>query len=217
MRSRDAAGQRVAALVRESAGWLLLARLFECPTERWRREVTALAGEIDDPALQAAARATLDAATEGQYHSVFGPGGPASAREVGYHDGLELGSLMSELTGYYHAFGYPVVEGEPPDHVAVEIGFLAYLRLKEAYAVASGQEERAAVARDAAARFRVDHLARFAAPMAGLLAQSGLDHLAQASVLLATRIGEPPRRPLLPVIPADLLTEDDSDFPCGNS
>jgi len=53
MRSRDAAGQRVAALVRESAGWLLLARLFECPTERWRREVTALAGEFDDPALQA--------------------------------------------------------------------------------------------------------------------------------------------------------------------
>ena len=101
MRSRDAAGQRVAALVRESAGWLLLARLFECPTERWRREVTALAGEIDDPALQAAARATLDAATEGQYHSVFGPGGPASAQEAVFSVTFSFFGLVCSFHGLF--------------------------------------------------------------------------------------------------------------------
>lgn len=203
---------RVHDLLRDAARWRLLGRLFDCPTEAWRRDIATLAREVGDAGLGAAAEAALAAATEGKYHSVFGPGGPAPAREVSYHDTLELGSLMSELAGYYDAFGYHPATSEPPDHVAVEVGFVAYLRFKEAYAVAAGDAEHAATTAMAADRFRTDHLAIVAAPLAAALADSDLDYLVQASGLLASRAGDPPRRTRLPVLQE--LDDNGSVFPC---
>ena len=201
-------------LLREAAWWRLLGRLFECPGTEWRRDVEALAREVDDDALREAAESALGGATEGQYHSVFGPGGPAPPREVSYHDTLELGSLMSELAGYYDAFHYHPSTSEAPDHVPVEIGFIAYLRLKEAYAVAAGEGEHAATTAHAAERFRVDHLAMLAAPLAAVLANSDLDYLVQVSALLAARAGDRPRRALLPVLRNGAEDDRGSDFPC---
>ena len=210
--SRMRVEPHVLDLLRDAARWRLLGRLFERPSEEWRRDVATLAGEIDDVELRAAADAALVTATEGHYHSVCGPGGPAPPREVSYHDTLELGSLMSELAGYYNAFGYHPATGEAPDHAAVEVGFVAYLRLKEAYAVAAGNAEHAATTAHAVERFRADHLAVFAAPLAAVLAHSGIDYLVQASGLLAARAGDPPPRTRLPVI----HDPDDSGsvFPC---
>lgn len=204
---------RVHDLLRDAARWRLLGRLFECPGDGWRRDVAALAGEVDDAELRAVAEAALVTATEGQYHSVFGPGGPAPPREVSYHDTLELGSLMSELAGYYDAFGYHPATSEAPDHVAVEVGFVAYLRFKEAYAVAIGDAEHTATTVKAAAQFRADHVAMYAAPLAAILADSGIDHLAQASRLLAACAGDRPRCTRLPVFqqPVD---DNGSEFPC---
>jgi nitrate reductase assembly molybdenum cofactor insertion protein NarJ len=191
---------QVLGLLREAARWRLLGRLFECPTPAWRHDVARLAREVDDSDLVAAAGAALVTATEGQYHSVFGPGGPAPPREVSYHDTIELGSLMSKLTGCYAAFGYHPPAGEPPDHVAVEADFLAYLHLKEAYAVASGDADHAAVTAQAAARFRRDHLAVLAGPLASALAQSDIPYLIRASAMLTARAGQPPARTRLPVM-----------------
>ena len=205
---------RVHGLLREAAWWRLLGRLFECPGPEWRHDVAALAREVDDDALREAAASALDGATEGQYHSVFGPGGPAPPREVSYHDTLELGSLMSKLAGYFDAFQYHPSTSEAPDHVAVEIGFIAYLRLKEAYAVAAGQHEHAATTAQAAEQFRVDHLAMLAAPLAAVLADSDLDYLAGASALLVSRAGDRPRRTLLPVLQDGVEDDGGSDFPC---
>lgn len=200
-------------LLRDAAWWRLLGRLFECPDDEWRRDIAMLAAEVDDAALRAAAEAALVTATEGQYHSVFGPGGPAPPREVSYHDTLELGSLMSELAGYYDGFGYHPTTREAPDHVAVEAGFLAYLRFKEAYAVASGDAEHTATTAHAAERFRVDHLAMYAVPLAAVLADSEIDYLVQAGGLLASRAGDPPRRTRLPVIQST-VDNGGSEFPC---
>ena len=210
---------RVAGLLREAAWWRLLGRLFECPGPDWRRDIAALAREVDDDALRAAAVSALEGATEGQYHSVFGPGGPAPPREASYHDTLELGSLMSELAGYYDAFDYHPSTGEAPDHVAVEIGFVAYLRLKEAYAVATGELDHAGTTAQAAERFRVDHLAMLASPLAAVLAGSdlaaaNLDYLVKTSALVAARAGARPRRTLLPVLRNDVADEGGSEFPC---
>lgn len=207
---------RVRDLLRDAAWWRLLGRLFDCPSEEWRRDVATLAGEVDDTDLCRAAEAALVTATEGRYHSVFGPGGPAPPREVSYHDTLELGSLMSELAGYYEAFGYHPATPEAPDHLAVEVGFIAYLRFKEAYAMAAGDNERASTATQAAARFLTDHLAMLAAPLASVLADSEIDYLIQASRLLTSRAGERPSRTLLPVIqqPVD---QDGSEFRCCDS
>jgi nitrate reductase assembly molybdenum cofactor insertion protein NarJ len=205
----------VRELLREAARWHLLARLFECPSKSWCQQVGQLANEVDDADLKEAAAAALVNASEGDYHSVFGPGGPAPPREVSYRDSLELGSLMSEVTGAYAAFGYAPVTTEAPDHVAVEAGFIAYLHFKEAYAVASGDTERAQVTRQAMEQFRSQHVAVIGAPLAAVLGDSEIDYLARASQLLARRAGRPPARTRLPVIQTPADEEGGSEFLCG--
>ena len=204
---------RVPELLREAAWWRLLARLFECPDHAWRADVGALAREHSDADLVGAARSAVESASEGLYHSVFGPGGPAPPREVSYHESLELGSLMSELAAYYEAFGYRPSTNETPDHVSVEAGFVSYLRVKEAYALMAGDGQRAAITTEAASCFLTDHVTKVAAPLARLLASTGIDYLARASRLLSARAGPPPRRGRLPVI-VEPKGEDGSEFGC---
>jgi nitrate reductase assembly molybdenum cofactor insertion protein NarJ len=203
----------VRSLLREAARWRLLGRLFECPSDEWRHDVMPLAKEADDAGLQAAAEQAGLTATEGQYHSVFGPGGPAPPREASYHDSVELGSLMSELAGYYDAFGYRPATSEAPDHLAVELGFVAYLRFNEAYARAVGDADRAAITAQASDRFRADHLSKFTAPLADVLSDSGIEYLAQASRVLVEYVGHRPQRTRLPVV-VDPVDDTGTEFPC---
>ncbi len=205
---------RVTALLQEAADWRLLGRLLECPTPEWRDDIEQLSREVSAGPLQETARAAL-AASEGLYHSVFGPGGPAPPREVSYHASVELGSLMSAIEGDYAAFAYHGAINEPADHIAVETGFIAYLRLKEAYARASGDDDAAGIAGRVAARFMAEHLAVIAHPLAALLADSGIDYLATASSLLAARAGPKPRSRQLPVIQPDVEAADgEGEFAC---
>lgn len=209
----DAGEYVMRELLLDAARWRLLGLLLECPREAWRREVATLAAEVDDPELRAAAEAALATASEGTYHSVFGPGGPAPPREVSYHETLELGSLMSELTGYYTSFGYHPLTLEPPDHVAVEAGFVSYLRFKEAYALTGGDGEHAAMAAQASQTFREDHLALIARPLAALLADSDIPYLVKASAVLSARAGKPAARSRLPVI--QTTDEQDGESCCS--
>lgn len=212
----DAEGDAlVLDLLRDAAEWRLLGRLFECPTPAWRAEVAAISREVPATPITRAATNARRQANEGLYHSAFGPGGPAPPREVSYHRSLELGSLMSAIEADYAAFGYAPAISEPPDHVAVEVGFVAYLRLKEAYALAMGDAEAAAITRRVAARFTTEHLAVVAAPLAALLEQSGVRYLSDASHLLVERVGPSPSRKELPVIQPDGFDEDDEGgFAC---
>jgi len=207
---------RIRKLLREAAAWRLLGRLFECPNEPWRVEIDALARELGDEDLRTAVAVAGDVATEGQYHSLFGPGGPASPREATYHDTLELGSLMSELAGYYEAFAYAPLLEESPDHVAVEIGFIAYLKLKQAYALADGDEDRANISARAATQFAADHLAMMAATLANVLSESHLEYLAHASRVLAARVGPRPHSGRLPMLQMAPVDEDaGGEFECA--
>jgi nitrate reductase assembly molybdenum cofactor insertion protein NarJ len=207
----------LAELLHEAAEWRLLGLLFECPAPGWRDEIERLAREVPNESLRAAAAAVDEVATEGQYHSVFGPGGPAPPREATYRDTLELGSLLSELSLYYAAFGYAPYLQEPPDHVAIEIGFVAYLKLKEAYAHADGNEEHASLAARATAQFLSDHLALIASPLSETLGASHLEYLAQASRILAARVGPAPRSVRLPILRADPDDEGGDEFACATS
>ena len=139
--------------------------------------LTALASEISDPVLKEAAEAAQSEASEGLYNSLFGPGGPASPREVSYYRSVELGRLMSELTGYYEAFGYHPSSAEACDHVAVEAGFIGYLRLKEAYALACGSSDQAAITAEAAQSFIDTHLSSIAEPLGAALSGTGVRYL----------------------------------------
>jgi TorA maturation chaperone TorD len=200
-------------LLREAATWRVLARFFECPDAHWRADITLLARELNVPEVSDAASAIDDAATPGLYYALFGPGGPAPPREASYHESLELGSVVSDLAGYYEAFAYAPANDEPLDHVATEINFVSYLKFKEAYARARGDAPRARLARRAAAQFITDHLSRIAAPLAKLLASSSVPYLARASTVLAARVGPRPTPVLLPM--ASPIEDDQGDLTCG--
>jgi nitrate reductase assembly molybdenum cofactor insertion protein NarJ len=177
--------------------------------------VTALMKEVDDAQLQSASHDALEEAGEGLFHHTFGPGGPAPAREATYHQTVQLGYLMSELQAYYNAFAFQPVTAEAPDHVSVEAGFIAYLKMKEAYALASQDEERAATTLESAQRFIEDHLTNLAQPLAERLEGSGIGYLVTASAALLRRVGPPRVAPsLLPILQDE---PQEHGFTCGGS
>ena len=200
--------------LQEAAEWRMLSLLFECPSPEWRRQVAELAAEIQDASLRAAAEQALAEAAEGGYHSLLGPGGPAPAREVSYHDTIQLGYLISELTSYYAAFSYQPLTVEALDHVSVEAGFIGYLRLKEAFALANSDAVHAAIAADAARGFVDDHLSHIAQPLAGSLSNSGVPYLAMAGEALLERVGGSRTLPVIPVLAPEACCVD-STFDCG--
>ncbi len=192
---------RLRGVTKEAAEWRLLSLLFSCPEGDWRKHVKALMREVSDPGLKSAARHALKEAGEGLFHHTFGPGGPAPAREASYHHTVQLGYLMSDLEAYYNAFAFTPATAEPADHVSVETAFVAYLRLKQAYALSCGDEERAAVTAESADRFLQEHLANIAQDLATRLDESGIPYLAKAGESLMRRVGPPPRTAsVLPIL-----------------
>ena len=205
-------------LIREAAEWRLISLLFECPNIEWQKQVNDLAREITDARLKKAARFARDEATEGTYHSIFGPGGPAPPREVTYRSWVQPGYLLSELSAFYKAFSYESKTEEVFDHISVETGFIAYLRLKQAYALLSFNDEQAKVTARAAKTFVSDHLSKSAEQLKKSLAFSGVNYLALASAALLKRVGKDKdkdkrSRAILPVMSS--VVED--DFECADA
>lgn len=201
-------------LLREAAAWRLLGLLLECPNDNWRAQTQALAHEIDDVELQHAAASAQLEASEGLYHSIFGPGGPAPPREVSYRDWTQPGYLLAELSEYYRAFGWQPALLEAPDHVAVEAGFVSYLCLKEAYALACADEEHAAMTAATAQQFITEHLQTLGEPLAKSLEHSGVPYLALAGASLLRRVGLRPAQPTLAALPV-LNESEENAFACG--
>ncbi len=211
--TNDVLGEREIRLSQEAAEWRLLSLLFECPTPQWRAQVGALVREVGDRDLKSAARRAVEEASEGLFHHTFGPGGPAPPREATYHQTVQLGYLMAELQAYYNAFAFQPVTSEPPDHVSVETAFIAYLKMKEAYALTCGNEQQAATAAESAQRFLEEHLANIAQPFANHLEGSGIPYLAEAGRALLRRVGPPPK----PASPLPILQEEqlEGELACG--
>ena len=204
MTNIDMADERALRLLGEAAQWRLIGMLLACPQGDWQPQIAALAAEATDEQLKRAAAAMADEASEGLYHTTFGPGGPAAPREVSHREYVVPGPSLSDVVAFYSAFAFCPSTDEPPDHVAVEADFIAYLRLKEAYAVTRGDSEQAGMAADAARSFLEDHLSSIAEPLAQSLAASGITYLQLAAEALLSRVG-PPRytvaaEPSLPML-----------------
>lgn len=176
-------------LLSDSAAWRLISLLLSTPRENWRSHLLSLAAEVHDETLQEAVQVAQQESDQGMYDSTFGPGGPASPREVSYRPASLSSEFLAELAGHYEAFGYVSPYEEPADHVAVETDFVAYLKLKEAFAVSRGEAEHAATTREAAERLIAEHVAYVAGPLAEKLATSGIQYLALASAALLERTG----------------------------
>ncbi len=204
---------RVNQLISEAAEWRMISLLFECPVGEWHRDVEGLAGEVADPDLRKAAEWARSQAGEGLYHAIFGPGGPAPAREISYRDWVQPGYLLSELSAYYQAFAYSPKTGEVPDHVAVEAGFVAYLKMKEAFALMCGEKENAELTSKAAQTFLDDHLAKMSEQIAKSLSESEIDYLAIASETLFRRVGPDKDKKHSRVLP--VLSDPDAEIDCA--
>jgi hypothetical protein len=201
--TNDRASIESADLIREAAEWRLISLLLERPAGDWLEQVAALACEVRDEQLSAAADAAAAAPTDaapGLYDTTFGPGGPAAPREVSYRQCLD-GNFLAELGALYDAFAYGGNADYPPDHVAVQAGFVAYLNIKRVYALMSGDDELAAFAADAARRVIEEHLCLMAEPLAKSLEYSGIRYLAFAASALLERVGLPQRQAVtIPVL-----------------
>lgn len=152
-------------LVSQAAAWRLSSLLLERPRAQWRSEIAQIAAEVSAPQLRRSAAATKHA-TEELYHSLFGPGGTVSPREVSYCGMEDPGRVMAEVSGFYQAFSFTPRREESIDHIAVEAGFVGYMFLKEAYARMQGDAESTDITREARERFLKEHLQRCAQGMA---------------------------------------------------
>jgi len=175
-------------LLRDAAEWQLVSMLLEYPQPGWIEQVSTLAKEVACPSLKRAVDAAHQEALPGLYHSTFGPGGPAAPREVSHRRDVLPGASLAELRDLYQAFAYEPSLDEPPDHVAVEAGFVAYLRFKQAYAVARGDDEQALICANAINHVVAEHLGRIAGPLATSLASSGVAYLSHAAGALRAAV-----------------------------
>lgn len=65
---------------------------------------------------------------------------------------------LADVAGFYRAFGLDLKEKDRVDHISAETEFMSWLCLKEAYALETGQEEKAWTCKEARRKFLEDHL-----------------------------------------------------------
>jgi nitrate reductase assembly molybdenum cofactor insertion protein NarJ len=186
MRQRN---RRARRLIYEAAEWRVLGLLFDVPKNSWFKEVTSLGREVKDRNLRRAALAAQMEATEGLFHTIFGPGGPVPGREISYRGCAEPGLVISEIRAYYSAFYFNPLTEEPLDHISVEAAFISYLKLKHAFALFNNDDEAARVTQTALETFIVEHLSQYAETFSRLLFESGIKYLDFAARSLRNHIG----------------------------
>jgi TorA maturation chaperone TorD len=149
--------------------------------------------EVAEPLVRfaAAARATDAAALGDEYVFLFDRGARVPPYEGAWGEAPQLAgkaAVLADIAGFYAAFG--LVPGERQadveDHIGAECEFMSALALKEAYALAEGDDEGVAVTCIAQSRFVEDHLGRWSAAFAGALREaSPLPYYAALADLLA--------------------------------
>jgi TorA maturation chaperone TorD len=169
------------ALARADAYRLLAAGLRDPddPDAVGELDVAALrsaAQELRSPVAAAAwpavARIRRRGARAAEHRLIFGHtvahGCPPYETEYGRRHVFGQSQELGDIRGFYEAFGVrPRRRGERPDHVACELEFIALLAIKEATALATGDQERLGICRAAAAQFLADHLGRWLPALAG--------------------------------------------------
>jgi DMSO reductase family type II enzyme chaperone len=147
------------------------------------RMARAVAGtapsEVADPLerLVESAERTLAADVAAEYVFLFDRGARCPPYEGAWSDAPGLAgkaALLADVAGFYQAFGLAPASAQPDaeDHIAAECEFMSALALKEAWAVARGDDEAAEVIRTAERRFLADHLGRWADAFAATLREA---------------------------------------------
>lgn len=105
---------------------------------------------------------------QSEYIGIFDAGqqaNPIYETEYDRRRALAKGNELSDIAGFYHAFGFELdsrVDGmEMLDHVGIELEFYALLLMKEAYLSEAGDRAGESIVGDARAKFLNAHLGRF--------------------------------------------------------
>jgi TorA maturation chaperone TorD len=197
----------------EAAAWRAVSLLFSCPGPGWRKAIEPLAPEVRDETLRRAVLMALDQAAEGFHMRLFRPVGPVPIREAALHRGVELGNFLASIVAFYAAFGYEPSADEPPDHFSVETDFLAFLKLKYAFALANEDTEAAEATHRAWHTFASSHVAVMAAALRQALDREETGYLGQAA-RAAAALAPAPSVTTLPVLHVE--EEESNCFPCGD-
>lgn len=151
------------AWLETAAAWRFFSLVFRLPSKAQRAELRSIAREL--PAdLRTLAKETQKIPLkiwESEFHRVLGAGG-IPACESSYDDNALAGRgpLLADVRGFYEAFAYQPEKppAEVPDHLAVQLDFLAYLAVKIAFAQHEGNDNAEETARAAYGRFLEQHV-----------------------------------------------------------
>jgi putative dimethyl sulfoxide reductase chaperone len=72
--------------------------------------------------------------------------------------------ILADIAGFYRAFGLEVADGSKDrvDHISIELEFMYFLALKEAFILKNGEQSNLKVCIEAQKKFLLDHLGRWA-------------------------------------------------------
>lgn len=162
-----------------SAIYELLALGFSYP----EKEALARLGVILDlEGLGAALAQTNPEQLADEYLRLFGGAVACPPHETEYEaNPFTKARQMADINGFYRAFGFQVAEARKvlPDYIGTELEFMSLLCRKEAYALAQGWPDKAAVCADAERKFLQEHLGRWI----GLFSRKMQEALSEGSVM----------------------------------
>ncbi len=126
---------------------------------------------------------------------------------------------LSDIGGFFRAFGLEMADKERLDHISVELEFMHFLTYKEAYALTHHGPAKARLCRDVQRKFVQDHLGRWATRFAQRLGQkaNGGYYGCLASLVeayLTTEVGLLRTHPEAVTVRADWRTQSPRDFSC---
>jgi TorA maturation chaperone TorD len=184
----------VTVWLERAADWRFASLLFQEPHAVTGPGLAALVPLLpaDHRADTAALAAEQDDRSE-HYYAVLGPGGcPASESAYDHAAMANRGPLIAEVSAFYEAFAYPprLTSDLAPDHVAVELDFLAFLAMKVAFAWYAGRDDDRKVAEAAFFDFLDRHPRFWLIALRDRLQGSGNAEFAHAAGWVCTLLDE---------------------------
>ena len=164
-------------MILKPASFVLASLLTGYPTNALQESVAIL---LKDPSLQMSEelRALIVDRTssnklldlQSEYIDIFDRGrsaNPIYETEYGRHRALAKGNELSDIAGFYHAFGFELAKDRENmdmlDHASIELEFYALLLMKQIHLTEVNNEEGVFVVEDGRKKFMVAHLGRFIA------------------------------------------------------
>jgi len=136
--------------------------------------------------LEATDAAALQAEHRRGFSHVLSPDCPPCETPYTTRDVYQETQELSDIRGFFRAFGLDLADKERPDHISVELEFMQFLTYKEAYALRNHGPAKARLCRDVQRKFMKDHLGRWAHRFAGRLAgKAGGGYFARVASLTA--------------------------------